>query len=194
MKTITIPKKYGYPTLDIKVNGKKYTVNSGVEITVEDHVAEVIENSIALAPKIGVSRNRFAQHIEGIITNLASSDFEGVETIAYYALAYSKKLKTMEIPRNVKVIAEGAFYGCSTLESVRFAENGKLESIGLVAFGYCKALSAVFLPEKPPILANFANIKADCVFYCKNQESLDAYMAATNWSTLAETYTFAVKE
>ena len=30
--------------------------------------------------------------------------------------------------------------------------------------------------------------------YCKNQESLEAYKAAANWSTLAGTYAFVVEE
>ena len=51
MKTITIPKSFGYPTLDVTVNGKVYTVKSGEEITLEDHIAEAIENAIALEPK-----------------------------------------------------------------------------------------------------------------------------------------------
>ena len=51
MKTITIPKSFGYPTVDIVVNGKKYTVKSGEEVTIENHIAEVIENAMALAPK-----------------------------------------------------------------------------------------------------------------------------------------------
>ena len=44
-KTIIIPKRFGYPTLDIVVNGKVYTVESNKEIVVEDHVAEAIENA-----------------------------------------------------------------------------------------------------------------------------------------------------
>lgn len=51
MKTITIPKSFGYPTVDIVVNNIRYTVKSGEQVTVDDHVAEVIENAIALAPK-----------------------------------------------------------------------------------------------------------------------------------------------
>ena len=49
MTTITIPTKFGYPKFDIYINGKKYTLQSGVQISVEDHVAEAIENAIALA-------------------------------------------------------------------------------------------------------------------------------------------------
>ena len=51
MKTITIPVRLGYPTVDIEINNKTYTFKSGEEITVDDYVAEVIENAIALAPK-----------------------------------------------------------------------------------------------------------------------------------------------
>ena len=51
MKTITIPKNFGYPTMEIIANGKHYELSSGKEITVEDNLAEVIENAIALAPK-----------------------------------------------------------------------------------------------------------------------------------------------
>ena len=196
MKTITIPKRFGYPTVDITINGKEETFASGVEISVEDSVAEAIENAIALAPKYGRNKSRFAQHAEGNITDLTLSDLEGVENIAYYAFAYSKKLKSVEIPSGVKSIGEGAFYGCSILESVRFGANSKLESIGAVAFNFCK-LSSVFLPETPPALANvnaFENFKADGVFYCKTQESLEAYKQAANWSTLTGTYSFVVEE
>ena len=51
MKSITIPERFGYPTLEITINGKEQTFSSGVEIEVEDSVAEAIENAIALAPK-----------------------------------------------------------------------------------------------------------------------------------------------
>ena len=51
MKTINIPKRFGYPTVDIYINNKTYTLKSGEEITVDDNVAAIIENAIALAPK-----------------------------------------------------------------------------------------------------------------------------------------------
>ena len=88
MKTITIPKKYGFPTLDITVNGKEYTVKSGEEITVEDHIAEAIENALALAPNVGVSRNKLAQLAEGSLTEITASDLEGIKWIrgsAFYS-------------------------------------------------------------------------------------------------------------
>ena len=52
-KTITIPKKFGYPTMKITVNGKAHTVETGKEVTVDDAIAEVIENALKLEPKPG---------------------------------------------------------------------------------------------------------------------------------------------
>ena len=52
-KIITIPTRFGYPTADIFVNNQHYVFPSGVEIEVDDAVAGVIENAIALEPKEG---------------------------------------------------------------------------------------------------------------------------------------------
>lgn len=51
MKKIIIPTRFGYPTVDILLNFKRYTLQTGVEIEVEDELAEAIENSLALEPK-----------------------------------------------------------------------------------------------------------------------------------------------
>ena len=82
MKTITIPKRFGYPTTNVSVNGKKYTLASGVEISVEDEVAEVIENAIALEPKPKKYLSKFAQLVEGKSVELTASDLEGIGTIS----------------------------------------------------------------------------------------------------------------
>ena len=51
MKKITIPERYGYPTVDVTINFNKYTLNTGVEIEVEDAVAEAIEHIFAMQPR-----------------------------------------------------------------------------------------------------------------------------------------------
>ena len=171
MKTITIPERFGYPTVGIIANGKHYTLNSGVEITVEDHIAEIIENAIALAPKIGRNKGKLAQLADGSITEITESDLDGIETIASYAFAYCREIAEIFIPNSVK-------------------------SMGTSAFVSCKNLKSVHLPETPPDLASintFNSINASCVFYCKTQASLDAYKAAANWSTLTGTYSFVVE-
>ncbi len=195
MRTITVPKKYGYPTLDITVNGKEYTVKSGEEIEVEDHIAEAIENAVALAPKFGVSRSKVAQIAEGSIRELVFNDLDGVETIVYYAFGQCYSLISAEIASSVKKIRKSAFTGCTNLKSVMFGDSSKLNSIEDEAFYWCTSLESVYLPEVPPTLANvnaFSNIKATCTFYFKTQESLNAYKAAPNWSELAKTFTIAV--
>ena len=196
MKTITIPERFGYPTVGIIANGKEYTLNSGVEITVEDHIAEIIENAIALAPKVGRNKSKLAQLAEGSIPELTFIDLDGIETIAYCAFTQCYSLTRIEIPSSVTKIRKNAFSSCTGLKSVIFGENSKLNSIEENAFSYCTDLESVYLPEIPPMLTNvnsFSNIKADCVFYCKTQASLDAYKAATNWSTLTDTYSFVVE-
>ena len=196
MTTLTIPTKFGYPKFDMYINGKRYTLQSGVEITVEDEVAEVIEKSLALAPKVVINKSKLAQRVEGSITELTTSDLDGIESIAYYAFGQCYSIKSVEIPDSVKQIVKSAFTACTSLESVRFGDESKIKNIGESAFYYCYKLSRVYLPLKPPTLENtnaFSDINTACVFYCKTQESLDKYKAATNWSTLTGTYTFKVE-
>lgn len=195
MKTITIPERFGYPTVGIIANGEHYTLNSGAEITVEDHIAEIIENAIALAPKQGRNLSRFAQRVEGSISDIDKSELEGIEVIATYAFAFCKGITKTTIPNSVKNIEAHAFYGCTTLKSVTMGDS--ITNIGVYAFDWCTTLERVYLPEIPPILANvnaFGNVKANCTFYCKTQASLDAYKKAANWSTLTGTYSFVVEE
>lgn len=172
MKTITIPKKFGFPTLDITVNGKEYNVKSGEEITVEDHVADVIEHAIALEPKPKRYLSKFAQLVGGSITEVTAKDLEGIS-----------------------IISNNAFSNCGALRQITIPNS--ITKIGLYAFDWCAELESVYLPETPPIFTkgnSFTNIKSNCTFYCKSQASLDAYKAAEIWSTLAETYTFKVEE
>lgn len=196
MKTITIPKRFGYPTLDVTVNGKEYTVKSGEETTLEDHIAEAIENAIALAPKFGRNVTRLGQLADGSISHITASDLGEITSLASHAFYKTELLSSIEIPDDVISVEACALYGCSNLESVRFGTNSKLDRIGLIVFDQCPKLSKVHLPPKPPTLENinaFDNINANCVFYCKTQESLEAYRSAPIWSTLAGTYTFKVE-
>ena len=195
MTTITIPTKFGYPKFDMYINGKKYTLQSGVEITVEDHVAEVIEKSLALAPKYGRNISKFAQVAEGSLTEILKSDLEDIKNISAYAFVNTKSLKSIELPSSVTSIAYSAFAGCTNLKILDVG-NSKLEKLSELAFSGCTSLESVKLPEIPPTLVNvsaFQNINTACIFYCKNQESLNKYKAATNWSTLTNTYTFKVE-
>lgn len=197
MKSITIPERFGYPTLEITINGKEQTFNSGVEIEVDDSVAEAIENAIALAPKQGRNLSKLAQLVEGSYLKITASDLNGITSIANHAFYKIKGLLSIEIPNEITYIGDCALYGCNNLETVKFGEYSKIERIGLIAFELCEKLSKVYLPPNPPVLDNgsaFNNINTACVFYCKTQESLESYQKAKNWSTLTGTYTFKVEE
>lgn len=72
------------------------------------------------------------------------------------------RLETIKIPKSVKYIKDGAFYGCRNLETISFEKNSLLENIENFAFYDCSKLSSMFLPK-------FArDIKSSAFFNCKN--------------------------
>lgn len=193
-KTITIPTNYN-PYI-VVINNHVYAYRAGETIEVPDEVAEAIEDAIELIPKPKRYLSKIAQRIEGSLTELTLGDLKGIDKIVPHAFSYCDKLTSIDIPNTAKSIGEGAFNGCAKLEIARFETDSNLESMGASAFGRCKGLQSVYLPETPPTLADdtvFSNINTACVFYCKTQASLDAYKKAANWSTLTGTYSFVVE-
>lgn len=193
-KTITIP-KHNKPFI-VNINNREYIYKGGETVEVPDEVAEVIEDALELEPKPKRYLSKLAQLAEGSLTELTTEDLDGIITISDYAFYNNKNLTGVIFPSSIRVIESFAFYGCSSIESIRFGDNSKLESLGNNVFDWCAKLSRVYLPKTPPTLASvnaFANIKADCVFYCKTQESLEAYKSAENWSALSTPYSFVVE-
>ena len=194
MKTIQIPTTSN-PFI-VNINNNAYQYRAGETAEVPDEVAEAIEDANELVPKPGRSVSRIAQLAEGSITELTTSDLDGIEIIVSRAFSHCTSLKSIEIPNDVTSIGEYAFYGCTNLESIRFGSDSKLGTIRNYAFQWCVILKSVYLPDAPPVLEDvnaFVDTNTTCVFYCKTQASLDAYKAATNWSTLAGTYSFVVE-
>lgn len=192
-KTIIIP-KYNDP-FTVVINNKVYQYKGGETVEVPDEVAEAIEDALELVPKPRKNISLLGQSADGSITEISAKDIDGVTTIVTYAFYNCFNIKKVTIPKSVASIADRAFCGCVALETVIFSD-GDLESIGESVFDWCGKLSRVYLPTTPPTLANtnaFQNISTTCTFYCKSQESLDAYKAATNWSTLTGTYSFVVE-
>lgn len=171
MKTITIPKSFGYPTVDIVINNVKHTLKSGEEITIDDYIAEVIENAMALAPKYARNISKLAQLGENTLKELTAEDLAGISTLARCAFYSNLGLMSVTIPNNIREIGEDTLSWCVNLERV-------------------------YLPEVPPTLSvnAFKGVRTTCVFYCKTQASLDAYKSVANWSELTGTYTFKVEE
>lgn len=162
MKTITIPKRFGYPTLDIIINGKVYNVKSGEEITVEDSVAEAIENAVALAPKLGVSRNKFAQFASRTITEVTLDDLAGADEIPRYFFEGCSNLKRVDIPSSVKSLGYYSFVNCTSLERVR-----------------------LYSTTPPTIQAGIFNGCPATCRYVVPKEAVEAYKTAEFWDTIA---------
>lgn len=80
-------------------------------------------------------------------TEISSFNAEGAESIGEYAFERCKQLKIFSLPESLEVISEGAFYGCTSLESLTFAEVKRLEYLGRQAFCECYALTEVTLPD-----------------------------------------------
>ena len=63
-----------------------------------------------------------------------------------------EKIQKVVIGEGVTSIGEFAFYQCTALTEVEFAENSKLETIGAGAFGYDSALKTVTLPASLKVI------------------------------------------
>ena len=99
--------------------------------------------------------------------------FNGVEAVS------------ITIPDSVTSIGNTAFYFCSGLTSINIPSG--VTSIGSDAFNGCRSLTSVTVnATTPPTLpnVNVFNNTNNCPIYVPS-ESVDAYKAATNWSTYA---------
>lgn len=193
MKTITIPKSFGYPTMKIIANGKHYELKSGEEIIVEDHLAEIIENAVALAPKYGRSISKFAQRIEGSISEVNEDDWDGITTIYSYAFYNCDNIISIVIPNSVKSIGRFAFAYCDKLAKVVIPESVK--SIDERAFSDNNSLERVILKAKTPpsIAASVVEYTPSTCIFEVPSESVETYKSAINWSKVADRIV-AIKE
>ena len=193
MKTITIPRSFGYPTVDIVVNNIRYTVKSGEEVTIDDHVAEVIENAIALAPKYARNLSKFAQRVEGSISEVNNSDLEGISTIYSYSFYNCDSLTDIEIPNSVKIVGGFAFAYCENLAKVVLPES--VMNIDGRAFAESYNLTRVILKARiPPTMVKdtVEYIPKTCIFEVP-LESIEVYKNAESWSKIANQIV-AIKE
>lgn len=99
-----------------------------------------------------------------LILGLNSSvipDDSSVEIIGASAFNLATKREEIVIPKSIKVIEDYAFYMCSSLEKITFAENGALTTIGEGAFAECGRLKVVVLPEGLTTIGSEAFSKCD---------------------------------
>lgn len=109
-----------------------------------------------------------------------------VTSIGMHIFSYCSKLTAVEIPNSVTSIGDSAFRYCTSLTSVNIPNSVTL--IKSYAFKDCSGLTSITIQATtPPTLVNnnaFQNTN-DCPIYVP-AESVDAYKAATNWSSYAD--------
>lgn len=57
------------------------------------------------------------------------------------------EIEKIIIPKNVTEIKDSAFHECGNLKEVVFEDGSRLETIGEIAFGQCKKLTKINLPD-----------------------------------------------
>lgn len=138
-------------------------------------------------------KGKLQQIVDRTVTEITAEDLAGVTSIGVSVFAYCARLTSAIIPDSVTNIRDNAFFGCTMLTSISIP-NG-ITRIGYSAFANCTRLTDItILATTPPVLADakvFVNTN-NCPIYVP-AESVKAYKAATNWSSLADRI-FAIQE
>ena len=125
-------------------------------------------------------------------TNLALTVLpDGITSIGGGAFYGCTNLALTVLPDGITSIGGNAFCGCTNLALTVLPDG--ITSIGGYAFSGCTSLYIIDLtaftdPQSVPTLVNanaFQGIPALAEFWFSSQEVLDAFSAATNWSTLS---------
>jgi len=104
----------------------------------------------------GIGKNKTAEYTKSTKknpTNIsipASVKLEGknykITSVGKAAFKNNKKLKIVEVGKNVKRIGQQAFFGCIKLKNVSLGKN--VTAIGANAFNKCTALTIITIPSK----------------------------------------------
>ena len=114
-------------------------------------------------------------------TSLVSVNMPYVANLPNNTFASCQKLESISLA-NIEVIGDYVFYNCKNLQ---YANMSKVTSIGQWAFVNCLALQYIVIDSiTPPTLGNNAFLNTSCPIYVPDA-SVDAYKAATNWTTYA---------
>ncbi len=103
---------------------------------------------------------------DGILTYTVIDDSRFVEITSCISTATNVNILPELDGYTISSIAEGAFAGCTELQSVTFPSNGSIQSVGAYAFAECTSLKKVTLPE------SLIEIPVGMFAYCTALESV----------------------
>ncbi len=83
---------------------------------------------------------------------------EGITSISAYAFANNKSITAVVLPKSLRIIDDGAFYGCNQLKEITGTDT--IEKIGKQAFSKCVTLEQLTLKVKQVDERAFAMCKA----------------------------------
>ena len=152
-----------------------YGCNSIESVKIPDSVTSIGEVAFGFCASLSEFKGKFASSdgrcliVDGTLNSFAQAGVteytlpKTVKTIGFYAMHNSPQLTTVTIPQSVTAIAEGAFNGCISLESV-----------------YCK-------PTTTPAgaVGMFDNNHPNRKIYVPSTV-VNAYKSAQHWSTYAD--------
>ena len=92
-------------------------------------------------------------------------------------------IRKVEFGENLTSIGTEAFYQCESLAEINFAEQSVLDTIGDVAFGGCKAVKEVVLPDTVRVLGAYAFVgcySLESVYVSASLEEMGNYAFSAN--------------
>ena len=112
---------------------------------------------------------------EDVVKNCPKLETVNVATnIAGIGLASNANIKTINISSNVTNLCDSVFYGCEGLETVNFAADSHLTTIGKNAFYGCKKLTTFTIP------ASVTSIGGSAFANCTGLTSIDIPSSVTS--------------
>ena len=113
---------------------------------------------------------------------------DGITNINNDAFNRCYKLALTELPQNLTTIGSAAFTRCEKIVITSFPNS--LTNIGTSAFNLCTGIPYIDVSNmaNPPTIASNSFSNTTFPFYFRDQQQLDEWAAATNWSTYASRF------
>lgn len=112
---------------------------------------------------------------------------EGVTEIGTYAFSGQADIKKVIIPKSMKTINANAFYNCTGLEEVEFANGCVVDTLGEAAFKGCSSLKKIVLPN------GITSLPKQAFAGCSSLESVTLPEGLTTIGVEAFTWTASLK-